>query len=541
MSRPNPLVLLSILIVTFLGFSWLGLRPGALLISAYEGDTYHLLDILFRMEQGLVPHIDFMTPLGVLSFLPINLFLAQGFGVGQSILWSQVFVAAILFPTIYYTSWSRLSPKTGYVFAAFTIMQVLALSYGGAEPGLSISMHYNRWGWAIGFLIILLAFAPTRGRSLPYLDGFLLGAGLSSLVFLKVTFFVALLPGIAVVLCLNRRWVIISVTVATGVAIALFATIVMGVEFWLHYVEDLLVVSASDIRPNAGVAFGDLLSQSSTLAITVIGLLVYLLVSRAGHRAEAFGLLFLLPGCFFITYQNFGNDPKWLVPMSALMVVLRPEPGTRIAHGTDIHTGLTALCTASILLFLPSALTLAMSPLRHASKDFTAYEPMLPALPAHHDILVRRDRGYTLIAQVELDVPGSLWFDHREPTERSEPLSLAGIKLPECKLKAGSLAWFNEISADLAEAELPSGSQLFVTDIYAAFWLFGDFAPLENGAPWYYGSLSGMQNADFVLVPKCSFVSPERAVMVGELEASDFTLTPVRNNELYVLYSVAQP
>ena len=120
-------------------------------------------------------------------------------------------------------------------------------------------------------------------------------------------------------------------------------------------------------------------------------------------------------------------------------------------------------------------------------------------------------------------------------------MSLAGIKLPECELQAGSLAWFNEISADLAEAEVPSGSQLFVTDIFAAFWLFGDFAPLENGAPWYYGSLSGMQNADFVLAPKCSFVSRERAVMVGELEASDFTLTPVRNNELYVLYSVAQP
>ncbi|MBT8414043.1 MAG: hypothetical protein KJO30_06910 [Boseongicola sp.] len=541
MSRPNPLILLAILMVTLVGSAWFGLRPGALLISAHEGDTYHLLDILFRMEQGLVPHNDFMTPLGILSFLPIELFLTRGFGIGQAILWSQVLVASALFPAIFYTAWSRLTPKTGYFFGWLTVTLVLALSFGGSEPGLSISMHYNRWAWAIGFVVILLAFAPARGREMPVIDGLLLGLGLSLFVFLKVTFFVALLPGIALILLLKKRWTVITTAVVTGALAALVALYLAGFEFCLRYIGDLLTVSGSEVRPHAGTPFVELLSQSSTIATTAVGLIIYILISRAGHLEEAFGLLLLLPGCFFITYQNFGNDPKWLVPMIALMLVLRPQPGDRVVYGMDIHTGLTAISTAAILLFMPSAMTLAMSPLRHSAQDITKYEPMLPALPAHADIMVRSDRAKTMTAQVELDLPGSPWFKYRDVAGRTEPESLFGVPLPACELKAGTLAWFNEISADLVKADLPSKSQLFVTDIIAGFWLFGDFAPLQDGAPWYYGNLSGMENADYVLAPKCGFVPRARTLMLDELEASEFLLSPIRDNELYVLFAVTQP
>lgn len=539
MSRPNPLILLSILLVTFAGFAWLGLRQGALLISVHEGDTVHLLDILLRMKQGQVPHLDFMTPLGILSFLPIEYFLSRGYGVGLSMLWSQVLVTALLFPAIWYVSWSRLSPKVGYFFGAFAIVQTLALTFGGSEPGLSMSMHYNRWAWTIGFLIILLAFAPARGR--PLVDGILLGLGFSVLVFMKVTFFIALLPGVALVLYLNKRWTMVGAMVVTGIASAGFAVVMLGFDFIIRYVGDLLTVSASEVRPHAGTSLGELLSQPSTIGFTAVGLLTYLLVSRAGHRAEALGLILLIPGCFFITYQNFGNDPKWLVPMIALMLVLRPEPGTRVFQGADMHTALTGLSMAAILLFLPSATSLLMSPLKHAAQDISTYEPLLPGLPEHGDILIRSDRGNTMTALVDLDLPGSAWAKYSQAAGREAPSVLAGVELPECEMQAGTAAWFKEISADIAGAGLPKDSQFFVTDILTAFWLFADIAPLNGGAPWYYGNLSGMENADYVLAPKCGFVTQARALMVSELEASEYKLTPVRNNELYVLYSVTQP
>ena len=207
-----------------MGFSWIGLRPDALLLSGHEGDTYHLLDVLFRMERGLEPHFDFMTPLGVLSFLPIQIFLERGYGVGISILYSQVLVAAVLFLPIFYVTYTRLTPKMGYFFAAFSIVVVLAITFGGSEPGLAISMHYNRWGWVIGFVVILVAFAPTNGLEMPKTDGVILGLGFSALALIKVTFFVALLPGIALVLVLRKKRETILISLAVGAAIVVITT-----------------------------------------------------------------------------------------------------------------------------------------------------------------------------------------------------------------------------------------------------------------------------------------------------------------------------
>ena len=85
MSRPNPFILFGILLISGGIMAALSLSKGALLISAHEGDTYHLLDILFRMEMGLKPHQDFMTPLGLLSLWPILVFLKAGYGIGTAI------------------------------------------------------------------------------------------------------------------------------------------------------------------------------------------------------------------------------------------------------------------------------------------------------------------------------------------------------------------------------------------------------------------------------------------------------------------------
>ena len=62
--------------------------------------------------------------------------------------------------------------------------------------------------------------------------------------------------------------------------------------------------------------------------------------------------------------------------------------------------------------------------------------------------------------------------------------------------------------------------------------------PLQNGAPWYYGNLSGIENADYVLVPKCNFVARVYGIMLSELEDAKLPMTLVRNNELYALFSL---
>ena len=68
--------------------------------------------------------------------------------------------------------------------------------------------------------------------------------------------------------------------------------------------------------------------------------------------------------------------------------------------------------------------------------------------------------------------------------------------------------------------------------------MFGPFDTLEGGAPWYYGGLTGLENADYVLIPKCSFVARVRGIMVEDLQTANATYDLVRDNALYALFAV---
>ena len=128
MSRPNPYLLIGTLLVFIAGFGGLSVIQSGLYLDTHEGDTYHLLDILFRMEQGLQPHVDFVTPLGLLSFLPIVLLMQAGLGVGTAIVWSQVAVALILWPIAAYVAIGRLPRRTAYALGCLVLGLLLALT-----------------------------------------------------------------------------------------------------------------------------------------------------------------------------------------------------------------------------------------------------------------------------------------------------------------------------------------------------------------------------------------------------------------------------
>ena len=55
------------LIVAICGAAYL---KGGLYLGKHEGDTFHLLQIIFRMADGQWPHLDFVTPIGAFAFWP---------------------------------------------------------------------------------------------------------------------------------------------------------------------------------------------------------------------------------------------------------------------------------------------------------------------------------------------------------------------------------------------------------------------------------------------------------------------------------------
>lgn len=540
MSRPNPYLLIGTLLIFIGGFGGLSVMQSGLYLDTHEGDTYHLLDILFRMERGLQPHVDFVTPLGLLSFLPIVLLMQAGLGVGAAIVWSQVAVALILWPIASYAAITRLPRRTAYAFGCLVLGLVLALTYGGPASGASISMHYNRWAWALALLMLVLAILPARdGSTRQGLDGILIGALASCLLLIKVTFFVCLLPAVAVALLWRGEKRTFVAALATGLAAVLLVAVVYGPSHWLAYLSDLRTVASSEVRPFVGVPFNQIVAGPPFLGGTLLGILSVFLLRQAGQERAGTLLILLLPGFFYITYQNFGNDPKWLLFLPVLLMALRPEPGVYRVAGVDLSDGAAWISAAALALYFPSLANLALSPVNHAAIQSAEFLPMLPDQSEDQDIFIRVDRATTMTAEIHLDATSPVWAKYAEQADREPPLSVAGIDLPHCELLAGSRAYFVEITDDLERAGIPEGSQFFTTGILSAFWLFGPYAPLQGGAPWYYGNLSGIENADYVLVPKCGYVSRVLRIMLNDLETAGVELSVVRDNELYVLLESA--
>ena len=539
MSRPNPLVLIAILIALTALFGWLTLLPDGFYLSSHEGDTLHLLDVLFRMNSGLSPHIDFVTPLGILGFVPFTHLMGLGHSVGEAILMGQVAAAAALAPLVFYAAWTRLPSLVAYGFAAMMVIFAMAITYGGTGLGLSMSMHYNRWAWVVASLIIVIALLPRQGRPAPYFDGVLLALLFTLLALLKVTFFIALLPGVVVALLVAERRREITMALVGGAVFSVVLVIAFGLEFWLAYAADLINVSRSEVRPHTGVAFGDIVGSPATLATTAVGFMAFLFLYRGGYRAQALGLLFLVPGFMFITWQNFGNDPKWLVPLAAVLLAM----GVKAYRLDDITVSSRVTMVAALagILFLPSTITMATSPLRHATQDTAEFDPMLAGAPGQGDIYVRRDRGYSMLAETFLDDPGDPWDPLARVLDRPPSTAIEGIPFPNCEFLAGSVAFLTILGQDLRDLGVEEGATLFTSDILSAFWLYQPFQPLPQGAPWYYGELSGIENADYVVVPKCGFAERVRQIIILELATSDLTFETVAETDRLALFRVVQP
>ncbi len=188
----------------------------------------------------------------------------------------------------------------------------------------------------------------------------------------------------------------------------------------------------------------------------------------------------------------------------------------------------------------PSALNLAFSPFRHLATDTEDTVPLLPALAVHDDIRTLAPRLYTANIKLPYDRPGEPYAAYRERAKRSEPAVLNGEKLPECQLEGGMTAWFELVTDDLEKAGY-GGSRLIATDLFSAYWMFGDFLSVRGAAPWYYGGVPGVANADYIVVPLCPMQPELRQQMLKALDEEGWALHEVRRTDLYILIQARKP
>lgn len=532
---------------------------GGYYLGKHEGDTLHLLQMVFRMAEGDWPHLDFVTPIGALAMAPIAWLVSLGFGAGHAILLSQVLVALVLAPAIWWVAHSRFSGVWSYVFGGLVLVLILALVHGEAQPAVSISMHYNRWAWAATFLALATVILPNRRRSRPVADGVVVGLAMGALVMIKMTYFAAFILPVLVAILGRRDWGLFAAGLVTLIAMVAGVTLIAGTPMvWLAYLRDLFTVAASDVRPAPGLSFGNVVGAPAYMAGSLALVASVIWLRQSGAKLEGLVMLLLVPAFFFVTYQNFGNDPQWLPLLGLILVMLLPGPDVRNDLGWNMRRVMEMTAALVLAFGAPSVINLAYSPFRHLTEDPERYSVLLPARPEHDDILTPTIRAHRVDAKIALDGPDTVFAPFWDEDFRTgDAVTWQGEALAICSVELGTVAWFQTMADALVETGLSEGRTAFVADILNGFWLFGAFEPLQGNAPWYYGGLSGLTNADYLVVPLCPLSTSVRKQVLDEIQGlparegedgddipavagADLDLVEVARNELFILYEIGE-
>ena len=483
------------------------LTQGALTLNRHEGDAMHLADLVLRMAQGERPHLDFMTPIGAAALAPIAGFVALGAGLGTAFLLAQAAVAAVLLPALWWAGLTRFGGGLlGLAFGAAGIALCVALVHGGPDAAVSVSMHYNRWAWAISYVLLALLILPAA-RPAPRLEGAILGLGFAALALTKMTYFVGLAPVALAALALRREgahalWALLAGAGAAGVVTAL-----AGPAFWGAYLGDLLTVASSESRAAPGLSAVEVLSAPTHLGATLVLLAAVALLRRAGQGAEGALLLAAVPGFTLITWQNYGNDPQWLPWLALALLALRPGGPRGQPH--------LAAALVAAALALPSLMNVATSPVRTLSGWAEDGVPLLGGLPEHDDLRIAAARTETVLSEV----PAPAFADPPEP-------EFWGRALPDCTRVHGGMRSYAAMTAELEAAGF-AGRPAFVADTMQSLWMFGDVPRLPGGAPWYYGGLPGGAAAEIMVVPLCPVAPDARGRALAALAAMGWPVTEV--------------
>ena len=512
------------------------LAKGGFFVGMHEGDTLHLLDMMMRMAQGQWPHLDFMTPLGVLAIAPMAALAAFGMTAGQAILASQVVVAALLFPAVLRVAASRFPGGWAYAYGIYTLALVLALVHGGEARIASISMHYNRWAWALAYIALPLVLLPPLGRARPRLDGGLVGLAMAGLALTKMTYFIALAGPVALALLLRRDRAMAGAAVGAGLAVAALVTLLAGPSYWMAYAAVLLTVARSDFRPMPGEPLGSVYAGPAHMLATLLIAFSVILLRQTEAKPVGLVLLLLFPAFVYITWQNWGNDPQWLYLLAFLLIALRPAPGAVLRLGRDVAQVMTFVAVAALANGAGSAINLVSSPFHHYALDAGDVVPLVPDNPAMADVWGERERAYGLDEQRPAEVAGTGLEVFAALLDPKEPVVIAGEVLPQCSSLGAYTAIYTTIARDLEVAGL-SGAGIIASDLLSGFWLFGDFPPVTGAAPWYYDGLPGFEQADYLLVPLCPSSPKVSELMAKALAERGIVLTEVRRTPLYILYS----
>ncbi len=283
--------------------------PSLLLLSSpvsLEGflhDHFVFLTGAYRILNGQIPHVDFISPLGGLSFLLISLSYtllgAYSYAIPLTLL--LIFFVVIVCGSI------LVGDKMGRKYYSLLLFYVTLVCTSPFVVTIGLSrtsyaMWYNRFGWSI-FVLISVYFLCTKNsdKVLPR-EVFGLVFMTSILAYIKPTFVVAIIPIAAVGLFFDNK---------KGICYyAFFSLLVAGIVegvfpgFSLGYVWDLLAASE-----HSGFFYGSADQVLMYLVENLVWILCFVASVLVKHtygeldRKAAWQVAFIFLGTWWLTNQ----------------------------------------------------------------------------------------------------------------------------------------------------------------------------------------------------------------------------------------------
>lgn len=229
----------------------------ALIVVGYPPVTgpwveMNLLDGAWRIVNGQVPHTDFHTPLGSLTFLVVAFGMKIAAPSAASITYGNLLLLALLIPWAWCIASARLPWAIAFVFtlfAGFYLISPRPLSNAFRET--TYAMIYNRQGYVLIMMLVLCLFLRPRDSTKQFvsLNGVFVGGLLALLLYCKITYFLAaaILTPIAIVLDLRLpRWYLASAGAFVGACAAFFAVFRINLH---SYLSDIAMAGHSQSLP----------------------------------------------------------------------------------------------------------------------------------------------------------------------------------------------------------------------------------------------------------------------------------------------------
>lgn len=403
--------------------------PATTVSTKYFNDLLVFLDGGYRTALGQVPSRDFHTALGPLSFY------VPGFGfwlsgrLGMAMPLGIAALMIVVAPIMIHVLQTRLRPLIA-IPTAMAFLLLLAAPYNTGEPITSISfaMYYNRIGWVLLGLLLIMHLAPERpGRRQVGLDTAAASVLTLLLLYTKISY--GLVATAFLVLMLlqqdQRRW-------AGAALLCVLAGVGLTELFWggtLAHIDDLTVaanvsgartifdylrVLAENQAEYAGFAFiaGFALYRTRTLS----DLLFYGFCAAAGlaliiQNFQSTGVITLLAGAAVaaeLLARNWRNGispamdiasrGSWLVA-----IVLMLPVGLSSAGALGLHAAM-AVAGSGTSLNLPNAQGLRVAE-TVSEWDYNLYRRYADTLEAGGEVLQSLEKPASKVLVMDFASP----------------------------------------------------------------------------------------------------------------------------------------